>query len=163
MREYLMNVIGASLLVGVISILAPEGEGGGLRRYVSFIGALCVLALLISPLGELISYLGGLSEDSFDALTGESEARENYENRYNEYLLSLGKENVAVGVIQLLEERFDIPSDECHVKVSAEERDGELYIENVTVILSGKSLFRNPYEIEKYISELLGCECTVIG
>ena len=66
MREYLMSLIMAALIVGLIGALVPEGEGGGLRKYVTFAGCLCVLLLLISPITRVLGFVSELSDGDFD-------------------------------------------------------------------------------------------------
>ena len=161
MREYLMSVIGAAVVVGVICSLMPEGEGGGLKRHVGFIGALCVLAILISPADEFLGWLDGLSEGGLDILV-ENE-RERYDRQYSQYLLTLGERELADEIVTLVCQEFDISSEQCHVKATIGHRDGKAVADQVTVILSGAALLRDPYEIEGFISQLLECECTVVG
>ncbi len=160
MREYLLCLVGAAIAVGAVTALMPEGEGGGLRRHVGFVGALCVLAILISPLGELLNLLGGLSFEGWGDVN-ETEAK--YEQIYAEYLQSASAENVSDSVVTVLCDRFDISPEQCRVRVKVTSRDGRAMAKQVTVILSGGALFRDPYEIEGFISDLLGCECTVVG
>lgn len=161
MREYLLSVVTAAIAVGAVTALMPEGEGGGLRRHVSFVGALCVLAILISPVGELMSFLGDLSFRGFGTV-GDGTKSE-YEEIYAEYLQYALAENLSDSVAAMLCDRFDIPPEQCRVRVRVGSRDGRAAAEQVTVILSGSALLRDPYEIEGFISDLLGCECVVVG
>lgn len=161
MREYLLSVVAAAIAVGAVTALVPEGEGGGLRRHVSFVGALCVLAILISPVGELMSFLSDLSFHGF-GVAGDSTKSE-YEEIHAEYLQYASAENLSDSVAEVLCDRFGIPSEQCRVRVRVGSRDGRAVAEQVTVILSGGALLRDPYEIEGFISDLLGCECVVVG
>ena len=72
----------------------------------------------------------------------------------------MGKENIERGIVALLGEKFGIPE-----RMLGDGRgagtDGELEVVRVTVVLTGKSVLRDPYAIEAYISGLLGCECIV--
>lgn len=161
MREYLMSVICAALAVGVIGVLVPEGEGGGLRRHMGLIGALCVVAILISPAHHLLEFLGGLSEGDWHVDTEQNV--EQYEAEYSKYLASLGERELADGLATLICNEFDISPEQCHVNAKIGQYDGQAMAEQVTVILSGTALLRDPYAIEKFVSEMLGCECTVVG
>lgn len=161
MREYLLSVVAAAIAVGAVTALMPEGEGGGLRRHVSFVGALCVLAILIFPVGELMGFLGDLSFRGFGTV-GDGTKSE-YEEIYAEYLQYASAENLSDSVAAMLCDRFDISPEQCRVRVRVGSRDGRAAAEQVTVILSGSALLRDPYEIEGFISDLLGCECVVVG
>ena len=161
MREYLMSLIVASLIVGLIGVLVPEGDGGGLRRYVTFTGSLCVLILLISPVTRVLGFVSELSDGGVD-VSFENRADE-YDEQFKQYITSLGEESITSELTDIICKQFDISDKECHVKVDTYDAQGEMAIGHVTVILSGKAIFRDPYEIEQYITELLGCECTVVG
>lgn len=158
MREYLMSVIGAALIAGVISTIVPAGNGEGLKKYVNLIGALCVLCVLLAPVGGVLEYIGGAAEQNFE---GWLEGGGDYDRRYRELLLSVGKENIESGIKALLGERFGIPEGECRVTASVREKDGELELLGIEITLSGRSVLKDPYAIEKYISDLLDCGCSV--
>lgn len=161
MREYLMSLIMAALIVGLIGVLVPEGDGGGLRRYVTFVGCLCVLILLISPITRVLGFVGELSDGGFDISFDKQ--RDEYDERFKQYIMSLGEESITAELTDIICEKFDISEQECHVKVDTYDAQGQMAIGCVTVILSGKAIFRDPYEIEQYITDLLGCECAVVG
>lgn len=162
MSGYLLSVIAASLVVGVVGALVPAGEGDGVRRTVCFVGALCVLCVLVAPVGNLLGWLGQVG-DGISSLFGHAGYEQQYEQQYRDYLLSFGADSVAEALREHICERFDIPEEQCHVRVATGEREGELCVDEVTVILAGTALFRDPYEIEAYIGELFGCRCTVAG
>ncbi len=159
MREYLMSVIGAALIAGVISIAVPSGSGEGLKKYVTLIGSLCVLCILLSPVTEVLGLMSKIADGGFSGWFENTE--EEYGSKYNEFLLSVGRDNVEDGITALLNDQFGIPENECSVSAQVEERSGELVIVRVDIILSGKSVLKDPYAIEKYISKLLDCECIV--
>ncbi len=159
MREYLMSVIGAALLVGVIGMMVPTSAGEGLKRYVGLLGSLCVLCILIAPAAEVLEALSGLSRGRLPEWLEKS--GEEYSQKYSDFLLSVGKENIEEGIVALLGEQFGIPESEVSVTAEVRERDRELEVVRVTVVLTGRSVLRDPYAIEAYISSLLGCECIV--
>lgn len=162
MSGYLLSVIAASLVVGVVGAMVPTGEGDGVKRTVCFIGALCVLSVLIAPVGNVLGWLGQVGE-GVSSLFDREQYEQRYEQQYRDYLLSFGSDSIAEALREHICEQFDMPNEQCHVRVTTGEREGELCVEDVTVILSGTALFRDPYKIEAYIGELLGCRCTVAG
>lgn len=158
MREYLLNVIGAALIVGVIGILVPAD---GLKKYVVFIGSLCILGILLSPLNALSDFLGELGTDRLYGIADSLYDEKKYDEKYREYMSGIGCEAVADEICRLLCENFSISDSECHVGVTFSGEGEEVALGRVTVILSGRSVFRDPYEIEDYLSRLLGCEVVV--
>lgn len=161
MREYLLSVVCAAITVGIIAALVPEGEGGGLRRYVGLIGALCVVAILISPVRQVLDFFGGLSAKALN-ITSEQSA-EMYEDEYKKYLQSLGERELSESIAEAICDKFDIQRRLCHVKAEIYRYDDVAEVGRVTVILSGSALLRDPYEIERFVADMLKCECTVVG
>lgn len=158
MREYLLNVIGAALMVGVIGVLVPAD---GLKKYVVFIGSLCILGILLSPLTSLANFLVNIGSDGIYGIADSLNDEKKYDEKYCEYMSGLGREAIADEICRLLCENFSIPDGECHVGVTFSGEGEKVALGRVTVILSGRSVFRDPYEIEDYLSRLLGCEVVV--
>lgn len=159
MSGYLMSVIGGALLAGVVTNLLPEGSGEAMKKYVSLLGALCVLSILISPALSVLDWLGDLAGGGYDRWLVRNE--EKYDDKYREYMLSIGKENIEIGVAALLHEKFGIPEGECRVVAEVKEGTQGLELIKITITLSGGSVLKNPYLIEEYLSGLLDCECIV--
>ncbi len=153
-----MNVIGAALIAGVISVIVP-GNGEGFKKYVTLIGSLCVLCVILSPVTELLGVMTDFADGGFSEWYEDTE--EEYGGKYNKFLMSVGKDNVEDGITSLLYEQFGIPENECSVSAVVEEKNGELAIVSIDIILTGKSVLKDPYEVEKYISGLLDCQCNV--
>ena len=159
MGEYIYSVVCVSAAIGIASAVAPEGIRGGLKKHMKLIAGLCLLCVMIGPIVGAIDTI----RDTFDAATeginGEGEdLRGGYENIYKSYLEGEYGDNVALAVKDCLLERFSIPGDECRVRVDF---DNELIEpEKITVILSGRSVLRDPKEIKSFVRETFGCECS---
>lgn len=79
MGEYLYTVVLASVFICVILCLSPDGDGGKVGRYVAFIGALVIAAVLFKPLSGFISEgVSDLESTSFQTTAdiGEEETGE---------------------------------------------------------------------------------------
>ena len=59
-------------------------------------------------------------------------------------------------------EKFEIQNNECEITVATENKNGKLVLSEVQILLSGKSIFKNPYTIEEYFETLLNCTCQVL-
>lgn len=162
MGEYLMSVIGAALIGGVVTAALPDSGGGGaLKKYVGLIASLCVLCIIIAP---AMNALGAVSDFFDGGLDGWLEEHEqDYEDKYYGYLASYGRDNAEEGIRDLICEEFSIEPENCHVSAEVSENDGKLRLDRIRVILSGSAIFKNPYEIEGYLGDLFECECIVGG
>lgn len=162
MFEYLMGVIGAALIGGVITSVLPDAGGGGaLKKYVGFIASLCVLCIIIAPASDALDAISGFFDGGLDGWVDENSVK--YENEYYEYLASYGRENAEEGISALICREFSIDAEDCHVSAELSEADGVLCLDRIRVILSGRAIFKDPYKIEDYLTKTFGCECIVSG
>lgn len=163
MKEYLLSIIIISIGVSIFELLAPSNEG--LLKYIRLIAALCILCVIIAPLnviGETLS--DNLLENLKDNLTGNSkeELEDQYNNLLNEYLNNYSIDSFNNQIESLLKDNFGIPESECEVNTYTTFENGKLTITEIQILLSGNSIFQNPYTIEKYISNLCTAECKVL-
>ena len=163
MKEYLSSIIIISIGVTLFELLAPSNES--LLKYIRLIGALCMVCVIIAPLnviGETLS--DNLLDDLKDNLTDNSkeDLKDQYKNMLNEYLNSYSVDSFNNQIESLLEENFGIPKSECEVNTYTTFENGKLAITEIQVLLSGNSIFQNPYTIEKYISNICTAECKVL-
>jgi hypothetical protein len=61
---------------------------------------------------------------------------------------------------QMLEKRFEITPGEVRCIVVWNEEDGATVPKQVTVVLSGKAIWKNPQDMEAFVEGLLGCPCS---
>lgn len=161
MKSYLLSVIVISVVKGICDIISPDLKS--IKKYIKVIGALCVLCVVISP---LISIVNDIDDGVFDGMKNEllsdqehsrGELNEILNNYLNEYSIDMLKKELHA----ILEEKFQIPSSESEIIISTTKSNEKIEISEMLILLSGRSIFKNPYEIENYISTLLSCNCSV--
>ena len=132
-------------------------------QYMKLVLSLCVVCVLIGPFVSIVNTLYGLSNGDLpnigDLVQGGE--YEDYDKIMSDTILAAGRENVRRGISQVLREKFGIPYEECEVSADIvyDDENEEFSVNKVTLVLSGASIWRDPYEIEEYIEKLLGCEC----
>ncbi len=155
MGEYVLRVVGAAFCVGLLEELLP-GECGS-KAYVRFLTGLCLLAVLIAPVGRFLASL----PDALGELSFPEEEQENaYERILRDNLSGAVREKLSAAVKQDLAERFGVKNERTEVGIRLSE-EGALAVSRLVITLKGGDILKNPYEIEQYFSELLGCECLV--
>ena len=162
MKSYLLTIITVSICIGIYNVISPQFRG--FEKYSKMIGMLIVLCIIISPVKDFLNFFDdeGL-EDIKDGIVNRGDDEESeYDKIFNDYLASYSIEEVKDAIEEGLLEKFQIPNDECEVSISTEYIDGKLTVSYVQILLSGKSIFKNPYTIEDYFSKLLGCTCSVL-
>lgn len=161
MKEYFSSMIAVSALMGVIEALAPSSERLG--KYIRAIGLVILLCIAISPLSDLLGDIqGGVLEDLRDEIGSRNDLTEEYRDRLNKYLndysLSLARDEL----YEILERQFSIPREECEIRIDTQMTDSGVRASYVQILLSGDSIFRNPYDIEEHIGGLLSCKCEAL-
>ena len=149
MKTYLLSLLGASLAVALIGILAPAGAS----KHMKLISSLFLICILIAPLPRAIGSVWSMAED-FTTQGGQSGSPSDYNGQMQEAVNSASKTYFAQTLTQLLEQQFSIPPGE--VRCSIRWAEGT---EQITLILSGSAVWKNPADMEQFVTELLGCEC----
>ena len=162
MKNYLITVITVAICVGIYNIISPGLHG--IEKYSKMIGMLVLLCVIVSPIREVINTF---DENGFDnikesILDSNNESENEYSEIFKEYLNSYSVEKVKKEVCDILFEKYEIPDEECEVKIYTQYQEGNLIISNMQIVLSGKSIFKNPYVIEEYFETLLSCSCEVL-
>ena len=154
MKTYLLSLLGASLAVALIGILAPAGAS----KHMKLISSLILICVLIAPLPKAIGSVWSMVED-FTEQGGQSGSSSDYNGQMQEAVNSASKTYFAQTLTQLLEQQFSIPPGEVRCSIRWAEGTEQLQPQKITLILSGSAIWKNPNDMEKFVSELLGCEC----
>lgn len=155
MKDYLYALLTVSLAAALAGILSPEGEKGGILKHIRLLSALLLICVLILPLQSGISYLIALQEEKI-ALPEWLEAPvESSQPELQEQLDQLSKEYFSQTLTARLEAQFAIATGEVRCIVKWENDSPVL----ITVVLSGKAIWKDPEAIENFVSGLVGCEC----
>ncbi len=163
MKEYLSSIIIISIAICIFELLAPNNEN--FIKYIRLIGALCIICVIISPLNLIQENLANnFLDDLKDKLTENSkeDLGDEYTNILNEYLNNHSIEAYNNQIKELLTNNFDIPNNECEVNTYTNFTNEKLTITEIQILLRGNSIFKNPYEIEEFITKICGVKCKVL-
>ncbi len=156
MGGYLMSVIGVALCVGLFEELLPSGSGS--RTYLRLLGGLCILALMVTPLGRFLGSLPSLLDEI-------SVSEQDIENEYDKILQGTLRDSVReelkLAILSSLEREFSVRRERTEVGILFDE-DESLSPSRVVITLHGRDILKDPYKIEDYFEALLGCECMVL-
>ncbi len=165
MSDYIYAFVLTAVAAVMVEMLAPSEEGGRLGGSVRLVAGLCMLVMLLQPLKEGIALVRSLADGdvqiSWDGSTPTDE--QDYQDILQGELAALGRGEVVSWVSGILETSFGIPKENHTVTVEMAPVEGvELpAVAKVTILLHGASIFENPHQIEDYITDRLGCPCTV--
>lgn len=157
-KTYVLSIFATALLITVVDILSPAGASSALSRYLKLVCALVFVCILISPTLSLAETLRDFANGELDfEIAGDVE--DHYSEQLQGALDDASRQYFEGMLTQILCEEFEILEDDlrCHVKWVGEGEN--LHPEKVTVILSGKAIWKDPAKIEKFVSSLLNCDC----
>ena len=162
MKNYLLTIILVSICIGLADVISPLENG--INKYTKTIGVLIILCVIISPISKVIQ---NIDENFFDKIRDDLSINDNdTQNKYGDifinYLNNFSISEINTQIKNILNQQFTIPNEECEVIIISEEAGEKLSISKIQILLSGKSVFKNPYQIENYFSNLLKCECIVL-
>lgn len=162
MKSYLITIITVSICIGIYNIISPGL--GGIEKYSKMIGMLIVLCVIISPVKELINIFDeeGLEDIKDSLISPGNDEYGGYDEIFKDYLNSFSLEELKKEIENILLKEFEIPGDECDISISTEYRNDNLAPSKLQILLSGKSIFKNPYSIEEYFEKLLECDTYVL-
>lgn len=162
MKSYLITIITVSICVGIYYVISPSF--GGIEKYSKMIGMLIVFCVIISPIKELLNIFEETEFDDFrdSIINSENDTQGKYDEMFENYLSSFSIEEIKREIKNMLLEQFEIPNDECEISVFSEQKESALTLSKVQILLSGKSIFKNPYTIEEYFENRLNCICEVL-
>lgn len=156
MKNYLYSIVAVSVASSLFRAICPDNLS--LRKYFSFltsVALLCATVLPISSLAEGLRVGSGLFSSTL-----QTEAQD-YRAVWSEQISSMTKEETDKAILAHIRDRFDISEKNISVDCTLTEKDGNLMLNTVNVTLSSSALLKNPRQIESYVRELFGVDCTV--
>lgn len=154
MKSYLYALLLVALAAAITGILSPEGEKGGILKHIRLLSALLLICVLILPIQSGISYLFSLQNGEIP-LPEWTIPSDSGKEELQDHLDLVSKEYFADQLSARLESQFAIASGEVRCIVQWDGESPSL----VTVVLSGKAIWKDPEKIENFVKELIGCNC----
>ena len=156
-KAYLLSIFATALLITVVDIFAPA-SASGLSKHLKLVLSLVFVCVLISPTITLAERLLAFSNGdwNFDI---EEDLKNHYSQELQDALDDASKEYFEGMLKETLCKEFSILEDDLRVRVEWAGEDEDLRPQKVTVILSGKAIWKDAGKIEAYVTSLLGCDC----
>ena len=159
MKDYLLTLIAAALIAALVGILSPDGERGGIAKHLKLLTALFLICVLISPLCGILTDLKSLMDGTLSIPNLTPDTEDDYRQQMDAALDAATESYFTDMLTQTLESQFSIAKGDIDCRVDWTRDGDQITPRRVTVILSGKAIWKDPKPIEEFVSELLGCEC----
>ena len=158
MTSYIFSIITISVVGGMV-ISFIDNENSALKKRVSFIVGIICAIILLSPIASTVSGISTVKNQItgiFDKVDKDSDAS-------NRLIISAGTEKISEGIEDSVCEKYSIPREEVDITLTLNSSDIEaIKIEQITVVLTGKSTWEDEYEIKEYVEGITGCKTRVI-
>ena len=161
-KGQIITVICVCAIGGAVVMIAPEGDGGGIVKHVRLAVGIITVVCCISPVMSIIGSVSALDPQML--FPERDEGADMLESIFEESLRDAEEESLKDGIADMLNTRFGIGADRCKIDVVIRDEGGERRLERIFITLYGSAIWKDTGEIEKYFSELFGCEViTAIG
>jgi len=160
MNKYLISIIIVSIAIGLCNIISPKHKG--IEKHIKLVGMLIILSVAISPIVKALDDADfNFLESIKEKISAGTENQDDYNQILKEYLTSFSLAEAKEYIKSDLIEEYDIPEGECEIIIEIDQSENETKIKRISVLLSGYSVFKNPYEIEQYLSQNYECDAQV--
>lgn len=160
MKEYLLSLLVASMLLTLVGILSPKGSNGGLSGHVRLVGALVWICLLVVPLFHLVSQFRQTWDD--ELIFEQESVIPDCQAQLNEAIDKASKDYFCDMLTQTLEERFSLTAGTLRCTVKWMQVESGIKPEQVTLFLSGSAIWQSPTLLEEFVTDLIGCKCITV-
>lgn len=162
MKEKLLSIVFISIAMGICELVIPKYSG--IEKYIRILGSLCIVCIIAT---SFVNAINNIDKNFFDELKEElidfeDMNNDEYEAILQNYLNEFSESELKSKIKEILKEIFDIENDESEIVVFTNVSKDGLELKKIQILLSGKSIFKNPYTIEDYFNKLLSCECEVL-
>ena len=157
-KTYMLSIFATALLITVVDILAPAGTNGGLSKHLKLVASLVFVCILISPTVSLIERLGDVADGNWE-LEMEGDIEDHYAEELQNALDDASREYFVGMLKETLCQEFEVAEDDIRVHVEWSGEGEALRPKKVTLILSGKAIWKNSGQMEEYVTSLLDCHC----
>ena len=161
MRDYIIILSCVGVFCGIVHILAPKGEGDGLRGNVRLISALAVLCIAVYPVGDFLITLKDAKLDLLGSLN-EEDLKEKYEADFVFTMQKYSDESVEEKCKSILMERFDMRAEDLDIEVYSGVENDNIKIDSADIIIYFGGITKDPDKLSDTLSDILKCECRII-
>ena len=155
-KTYMLSIFATALFITAVDILTPAG--GGLSKHLKLITALIFVCILISPTVSLVERIREFANGNWE-LNFEGDIEDHYSSQLQDALDNASRDYFEGMLKQTLCDQFEINEDDVRIRVDWSGEGENLRPQKVTVILSGKAIWKNSAKMEEYVSSLLNCDC----
>ena len=157
-KTYLLSIFATALLITVVDILSPSSVGSGLSKHLKLVLSFVFVCVLISPTVSFAEHLLEFANGNWE-FGVEEDVENQYATELQNALDDASKDYFEGMLNQTLCKEFEIADGDLRTHVEWTGESENLRPKKVTLILSGKAIWKDAGKMEAYVTSLLGCDC----
>lgn len=163
MKIYIISIVAVSLFASALILLAPEGKNGGISKHLRLLTSLCILAIISEPLISFSKNILSSNAKDMTHLLTDGLTETDSESVFFESISDYSASQLDRQLTRLICEKFSFDDSDVSVTSSYVSTDEGISFSSVTVRLSGLAIFKDPRDVEGFVTALTGlpCRCTV--
>ncbi len=156
MKNYVMMLVGASLLTGMLGVICPRKH----QKYLRLLCGFCMIAILVAPLPTCFDALGDRLS-SVEGEIGEEDAK-NYEEIYHKALGDANQKQLESWLQTRFVQTYSLDQEDLSVSVVLTQEGENVSVKKTIVFLSGGAILVDPGEMISFVEETLSCPCEIV-
>ena len=155
MKEYFLAILAIAVIGGIIISLSPDGASA---KYIRLLCGICTVGCIVIP---IVSYAAqsNILDENWLLIFDSDQYVDQYDEIYNSALVDAEISNADYLLKNKIIQEFVIKDEDFDVHIKINEESVEKYIECVELRIYAQGIEIDPHSIEKYVKNLLGCEC----
>lgn len=158
MKEYFLGMVIVVFVSAFVISLCPDGSMG---KHLRLLCGLCVVGCIVIPLISYIQNVSGDEREWINMFASEEKENANYDEIYNKAFLNVESENAENNLKSQIIKELSIDAEDFDVQIYVEDNSDVKSISRVEVIIYASGVDIDPHRVEKYINELLDCQCVI--
>ena len=156
MREYLLTLVSVVIFSAVVGMLDGENRA---KKYIRFLGALCVISAIISPLVSLLPD-DGLDRNGWWERVEDGE--KDYDEIYYQAIVSYEIEYAENVLKQNIKNAFSLPDNGLDVRIKTVSENGIYKVDEVWVTLRASAVLADPKKLSAWVLNATGATPVIV-
>lgn len=157
MKVYFLAILVIGVLGGIIISLSPDSASA---KHIRLLCGICTVGCIVIPIASYAAQ-SDISVDNWLEMFDGEQYSEKYDEIYNEAFNQIEVSNADNLLKSKIIQEFMIRSEDFDIHIKTSDNSVEKYIEYVELKIYAKGIEIDPHRIEKYVKDLLGCDCVV--
>ena len=156
------DIVYMVVFTSCVQALLPLTKSKAIRSALSLLCGVALLSVLCAPLGRAAESIRDFPRYVAEYLSPAQQQMEKAETDSEKWVIRYGVKNIERGIQKMVTSRFALSSGTVYVEIdTGMTGDGAVSVERIRVYLTADAACDDG-AVERYISDVLACPCSVI-